>query len=96
MTIGKVPERGPVGIAALDSAHHLLGGPVGGVQLLGQVPGTCAVFIVAHTVVEMTPRFSIGVIHFRAYEDLERCLASLKVQLAMPESIIVTGSSTIR
>ena len=52
MAVGEEPEAGPGGVAAADHAAHLVGGPVGDVGLLGQMPGAVAVLVVAHAVGE--------------------------------------------
>ena len=42
----------------------------------------------------MTPRFAVGVIHYRAYDDLERCLLAIKVQHAKPDAVIVIDADS--
>ncbi len=42
--------------------------------------------------VAVTPQFSVGVIHYKAYSDLERCLAAIKVQQAQPAAVYVVDA----
>ncbi len=44
------------------------------------------------SVVAVTPRFSIGIIHYRAYADLERALSAIKLQQARPDAVFVVDA----
>ena len=55
----EIPKGRSLGVFALDHAAHLVGGPVGGVRLLGQKPGTIGIFVVAHAVFEIAARVSL-------------------------------------
>ena len=42
--------------------------------------------------VPVTPRFSVGIIHYRAYGDLERALSAIKVQQVRPDAVFVVDA----
>jgi len=42
--------------------------------------------------VAVTPRFSIGIVHYRAYADLERALSAIKAQQAQPDAVFIADA----
>ncbi len=38
------------------------------------------------------PKYAVGVVHYRSYADLERCLASVKVQSIAPAAVLVADA----
>jgi GT2 family glycosyltransferase len=43
-------------------------------------------------VVDVTPRFAIGIIHYQAYADLECALSAIKLQTAEPDGVFVVDA----
>ena len=59
MAIGQIPEARAGRIAALDLADHLLGRPVGDMQVFAQVPRAVDIAVRAHPVVELLARMAL-------------------------------------
>src|SRR5512146_1933892 len=55
MAIGEIPEGGASRISPLDQARHLLGCPICHMTIVGQVPRSIPILIVAHAMPKGLP-----------------------------------------